>query len=78
MTVGIVITVGNYRPPNWAYCGNGLEHQQYIHGSFCVAKSAAESQFGWRGGPYAQRHVDVTPYLHPIFDRQQRCTINTC
>ena len=27
MTVGIVMTVGYYRLPNWPYCENGLEHQ---------------------------------------------------
>ena len=27
MTVGIVMTVGYYRLPSWAYCENGLEHQ---------------------------------------------------
>jgi len=27
MTVGLVMTVGYYRLPNWAYCENGLEHQ---------------------------------------------------
>jgi len=27
ITVGIVMTVGYYRLPDWAYCGNGLEHQ---------------------------------------------------
>ena len=27
MTVGLVMTVGYYRLPNWTYCENGLEHQ---------------------------------------------------
>ena len=27
MTVGIVMTVGYYRLPNWAYYENNLEHQ---------------------------------------------------
>ena len=27
MTVGLVMTVGYYRLPNWAYCENGLENQ---------------------------------------------------
>ena len=28
MTVGIVMTVGYYRLPNWVYCENGLEYQK--------------------------------------------------
>ena len=27
MTVGLVMTVGYYRLPNWDYCENGLENQ---------------------------------------------------
>ena len=37
MTIGIVMTVGNYRFPNWAYCENGLEHQNTARFNECYS-----------------------------------------
>ena len=42
MTVGIVMTVGYHRLPNWAYCENGLEHQNTVKPRYTV-------QLGSRG-----------------------------